>query len=49
MNQLLVKHTGKTGKHIEKAIGYDHFFDAEEAVAFGLCDRTIGFDELMEG
>lgn len=49
MNRLLAKHTGKTEKQIEKATGYDHFFDAEEAVAFGLCDRTIGFDELMEG
>lgn len=49
MNRLLAKHTGKTEKQIEKATGYDHFFDAKEAVAFGLCDRTIGFDELMEG
>lgn len=49
MNRLLAKHTGKTEKQIEKATSYDHFFDAEEAMAFGLCDGTIGFDEIMEG
>lgn len=48
MNRLLAKHTGKTEKQIEKATSYDHFFDAEEAIAFGLCDGVIGFDEIME-
>lgn len=48
MNQLLSKHTGKTEKQIEKAISYDHFFDAKEAIAFGLCDGMIGFEEIME-
>ena len=48
MNRLLAKHTGKTEKQIEKATSYDHFFDAKEATAFGLCDGTIGFDEIME-
>ena len=49
MNQILAKHTGKTEKQIEKATSYDHFFDVEEATKFGLCDGTIGFDEIMEG
>lgn len=49
MNRLLAKHTGKTEKQIEKATSYDHFFDADEAVAFGLCDGIIGFDEIVEG
>ena len=49
MNRLLAKHTGKTEKQIEKATSYDHFFDVEEATKFGLCDGTIGFDEIMEG
>lgn len=48
MNQLLSKHTGKTEKQIEKAISCDHFFDAKEAIAFGLCDGMIGFEEIME-
>lgn len=38
---LLAKHTGKMQKAIGKAISYDHFFSAEESLAFGLCD-TIG-------
>lgn len=49
MNRILAKHTGKTEKQIEKATSYDHFFDADEAAKFGLCDGTIGFDEIMEG
>lgn len=48
MNRLLAKHTGKTEKQIEKATSYDHYFDAEEAIAFGLCDGIIGFNEIME-
>lgn len=49
MNRLLAKHTGKTEKQIEKATSYDHYFNAEEAIAFGLCDAVIGFDEIWEG
>ena len=49
MNRLLSKHTGKTEKQIEKATSYDHYFNAEEAIAFGLCDGVIGFDEIWEG
>lgn len=48
MNRLLAKHTGKTEKQIEKATSYDHYFNAEEAIAFGLCDGVIGFDEILE-
>lgn len=48
MNQLLAKHTGKTEKEIEEATGYDHYFNAEESVAFGLADEVVGFDKIME-
>ncbi len=48
MNQLLAKHTGKTEKEIEEATGYDHYFSAEESVAFGLADEVVGFDKIME-
>ena len=47
MNRLLMKHTGKTEKVIEKATSYDHYFTAEESVAFGLCDRIISADEFF--
>ena len=48
MNGILSKHTGKTVEEVEKATGYDHFFSAEESLEFGLCDRIVAFDEIME-
>ena len=49
MNQILVKHTGKTTKEIEEATSFDHYFSPEESVDFGLADEIINFDKLMEG
>ena len=37
--ELLVNDTNKTKKEIEKAISYDNYMNAEEAIAFGLCDK----------
>lgn len=48
MNQLLAKHAGKTEEEVEEATSFDHYFTPEEAVAFGLCDRIIGFDLIVE-
>lgn len=48
MNELLAKHTGKTEKEIEEATSYDHYFTAEEAIDFGLCDEIISFAKIME-
>lgn len=38
---LLARDTGKTVEEIEKAISYDNFMNAEEAVSFGICDKII--------
>ena len=46
LNKILSKLTGKTEKQIEKATSYDHYFNAEEAVEFGLCDRIIDFSMI---
>lgn len=48
LNHILSKHTGKTEKQIEKEMSYDHFFTADEAVKFGICDKVIDFDKIME-
>ena len=48
MNGILVKHTGRSEEEIEKATGYDHYFSPEESVDFGLCDKIVGFDMIME-
>ena len=49
LNQILALHTKKSEKEIEAAVSYDHFFSAEEAVAFGLCDKVAGFENILEG
>lgn len=41
MNGIIAKHTGKPEKEVEEACSYDHYMDAEEAVAFGLVDEII--------
>lgn len=48
LNQILAKHTGRSKKEIEHATSYDHFFTPEESVSFGLCDKVIAFNEIME-
>ena len=35
---LLANDTGKSKDEVEKAIAYDNYMNAEEAIAFGLCD-----------
>jgi len=39
--KIIAKHTGKTLKEVYKITAKDTYFDAEEAVAFGLADRII--------
>ena len=49
INGILSKHTGKNEIEIEEATLYNHFFNAEECVAFGLVDKIVGLDKIMEG
>lgn len=49
MNQILAKHTGKSEEEIEKAISFDHYYSPQESIEFGLADKIIGFDAIMEG
>lgn len=45
-NGLLADFTGKTAEEIDKATAFDNFFNAEEAIKFGLCDCiSTGFDK----
>lgn len=48
LNRILAKHTGKTEEEIDEATRFDHYFQADESVDFGLCDRIMNFDELMK-
>lgn len=49
INAILAEHTGKTKADIDDATAYDHFYTAEEATAFGLCDGIVSFDKVMRG
>jgi ATP-dependent Clp protease protease subunit len=39
LNELLAKHTNKPKEEIDEATRFDNFMNAEESVAFGLCDE----------
>ena len=41
MNELYVKHTGRTIKEVETALERDNFMTAEEALAFGHIDKIL--------
>jgi ATP-dependent Clp protease protease subunit len=41
MNELYVKHTGRTMKEVEAALERDNFMTAEEALAFGHIDKIM--------
>jgi ATP-dependent Clp protease, protease subunit len=41
LNEIYVKHTGRTIKEIEDALERDNFMTAEEAVKFGLIDKVL--------
>ena len=36
---ILANSTGRSKEEIETAISYDNYMNAEEAIAFGICDR----------
>ena len=48
MNQILAKHTGQSEASVEEATSFDHYFDADESLKFGLVDAVIDFGQLME-
>jgi ATP-dependent Clp protease protease subunit len=41
LNQILVKHTGRTMEQIREDTDRDYFMDGDEALKFGLIDRVI--------
>lgn len=45
---ILVLHTGRSKREVSRAMSYDHFMSAEEALAFGLVDAMVDFSSLMQ-
>jgi ATP-dependent Clp protease, protease subunit len=48
LNEVYVKHTGKTYDMIEKTLDRDHFMDAADAQAFGLIDKVLSKRDDIE-
>jgi ATP-dependent Clp protease, protease subunit len=46
LNEIYVKHTGRTIEEVEQALERDNFLTAEDAVKFGLIDKVL--DERPE-
>lgn len=40
INGILAKHTGKNVEEIDESTAFDNYMNAEDAVAFGLCDEV---------
>ena len=48
MDDILAAHTGKKAEEIAESTKTDRFFDADEAVGFGLVDGIKEFAEMVE-
>ena len=48
LNEIYVKHTGRTYETIEQTLDRDHFMTSDEALDFGLIDKVISSRETME-
>ena len=48
LNEVYVKHCGRTYEEVEQTLDRDHFMTADEAKEFGLVDQVITTRETME-
>ncbi|MCO6186113.1 ATP-dependent Clp protease proteolytic subunit [Rhizobium sp. L1K21] len=48
LNEVYVKHCGRTYEEVETSLDRDNFMDAEEAREWGLVDKVISSREAME-
>ena len=49
LNEVYVKHTGRTYEEVEKTLDRDHFMDADEAQAWGVVDKILTSRQDIEG
>jgi ATP-dependent Clp protease protease subunit len=49
LNEVYVKHTGRTLEEVEKTLDRDHFMDSEEAKDWGVIDKILTSRQEMEG
>ncbi|SIP96328.1 ATP-dependent Clp protease proteolytic subunit ClpP [Rhizobium sp. RU20A] len=49
LNEVYVKHCGRTYEEVEQTLDRDHFMSADEAQEWGLVDKIITSREALEG
>ena len=49
LNEVYVKHTGRTYEEVEKTLDRDHFMDSEEAMSWGVIDKILTSRVELEG
>ncbi len=49
LNEVYVKHTGRTLEEVEQTLDRDHFMTSDEALSWGVVDKVITSREAMEG
>lgn len=49
LNEVYVKHTGRTLEEVEKTLDRDHFMDADEANEWGVIDKILTSRQEIEG
>ncbi|MBB3389687.1 ATP-dependent Clp protease protease subunit [Rhizobium sp. BK275] len=49
LNEVYVKHTGRSYEEVEKTLDRDHFMDADEAQTWGVIDKVLTSRIEMEG
>lgn len=49
LNEVYVKHCGRTYEEVEQTLDRDHFMSADESKDWGLIDRVITSREALEG
>ncbi|KXG87661.1 ATP-dependent Clp endopeptidase proteolytic subunit ClpP [Agrobacterium bohemicum] len=49
LNEVYVKHTGRTLDEVENTLDRDHFMDADEAKNWGVVDKILTSRQEMEG
>jgi ATP-dependent Clp protease, protease subunit len=49
LNEIYVKHCGRTYEEVERTLDRDHFMSAEEAQAWGVVDHVYAKREAAEG
>jgi ATP-dependent Clp protease protease subunit len=49
LNEIYVKHTGRTYEEVEKTLDRDHFMTADEAQDWGVIDKILTSRQELEG